>query len=96
VRDEAVAEDGNRCTGATGLGFDGGVVAAMGGCGLVRETGGGHRMMQPREKKRGEEKRNEERKKGKEKKRKRKKMKVRKHIGYKKEVYYIFLRNCES
>jgi hypothetical protein len=76
VRDEAVAEDGNRCTGATGLGFDGGVVAAMGGCGLVRETGGGHRMMQPREKKRGEEKRNEERKKGKkgkEKKRKRKK-----------------------
>jgi hypothetical protein len=27
---------------------------------------------------------------------KKKKMKVRKHIGYKKEVYYIFLRNCES
>jgi hypothetical protein len=35
-------------------------------------------------------------KKEKKKKRKRKKMKVRKHIGYKKEVYYIFLRNCES
>jgi hypothetical protein len=73
VRDEAVAEDGNRCTGATGLGFDGGVVAAMGGCGLVRETGGGHRMMQPREKKR--ERKKEMKKEKKEKKEKKKKEK---------------------
>jgi hypothetical protein len=87
-------------TAAVGLGFDDGVVAAMGmrSCAGNR---GGHRSSDnaATEKEREEEKRNEERRKKKRKKRKkrkRKKMKVRKHIGYKWEVYYIFLRNCES
>jgi hypothetical protein len=56
VEDEAVAEDDSRCIGATGLSFNRGVVAAMRGCSLVQPTGGRHRTMQPREKKREEEK----------------------------------------
>jgi hypothetical protein len=59
------------------------------------EKGRGKKEIKKEE--REKEMKKEERKKGKKKGTdKKEKMKVRKHIGYKKEVYYIFLRNCES
>jgi hypothetical protein len=84
-----VVEDDSRCTAATGLGFDSGVVAAMVEAVLCGGQPSDH-AAQPREKER-EEVREEEKK---EKKRKDKKEKGK--IGYKNEIYYIFLRNCES
>jgi hypothetical protein len=67
VRDEAVAEDDSRYTGVTGLGFDGGVVAAMGDAVLCRKQGlvMGRCSHGRRKGKRKKEMKKEERKKGK-------------------------------